>query len=941
MAYNPFNIFRRNQKALFAVLTVFIMIMFTLSFGSGDFFERFAKWIGSKGRGEAVCKIDGDTIKDGELAKVRRARIVANTYMSLAAGETASTVRTYTNSQQSKLSEEGKRMAGSVGLAELYLSNPRFMADPSAQQTILQAKQSIDFTLENPNAKSEDKDAARAYQALLNLAERRFGSEDSHFFLNAPNKTSRDTIEFLLWEKKADQLGIRFTRDDVKLLLNREFSGYFRSDVDVRKEMLKRTDAFNMEACWDALAVEFKVRAAQAAVLGAPGKVVNSAPVFGTPYEMFEYYRQQCSPATYEVISIPSSAFIDKVAGQPTDAELNDLYKKYQEDEPNPGKVTPGFKDPRKIAISWLAITGDEPYYQKLAAEQVKVGEVMAKGSGMLTVPLPGVGGAWGAAAIAPLMLKEPAVDAAYSSYTTLFKFQLQNEYASGTMFTRDLLPTSTVRPGTMAALLGGMAGQSAPFGHPAVAASVAMGVPIGYELRDRIKVGLPLLLGAVPGPAQFQTSIGGAASYKLLEPQPLSVETMRPELIKTTVGTRAKALAHGARPNFIDPNTAGEKGDIARFVEEMEKLSEKGKPKDKAAVDKYIAEFKAARGLTKSGEQFGSCLSLRDEWNIEDDLGLEPLVIAQKEGLALARGAHGGSRYVPFGKTFFWTTAFDQMTGQPRAVQTAGTYLAKPYPPEERGAPREDSRPHYVYWVTEDVAPKKTLNLATAKNSEVVRDAWKRTKARELAEAHANKMAEAIRTASADSPDTINRVLFDKLFEFQRDIAVSNDKAFRRTRKFPLADVSPLVPIDTTNLSIEQRVQMMQQGIDPTGRLRLFSLLPPTENIPYPTKEMETALLENRDKPAKTVVVLADAPKDTFYVATLTKRVLKTEKEFKDNVYSVRGPARNILGDFIHENARKSRQSVVELLKKEFKYEETDEQKKKLDENAKSGGRD
>jgi hypothetical protein len=35
MAYNPFNIFRRNQKALFAVLTVFIMIMFTLQSGDG------------------------------------------------------------------------------------------------------------------------------------------------------------------------------------------------------------------------------------------------------------------------------------------------------------------------------------------------------------------------------------------------------------------------------------------------------------------------------------------------------------------------------------------------------------------------------------------------------------------------------------------------------------------------------------------------------------------------------------------------------------------------------------------------------------------------------------------------------------------------------------------------------------------------------------------
>ena len=52
MAYNPFNIFRRNQKALFAVLTVFVMIVFTLSSGiggGGDFFDTVSRWLSTKG----------------------------------------------------------------------------------------------------------------------------------------------------------------------------------------------------------------------------------------------------------------------------------------------------------------------------------------------------------------------------------------------------------------------------------------------------------------------------------------------------------------------------------------------------------------------------------------------------------------------------------------------------------------------------------------------------------------------------------------------------------------------------------------------------------------------------------------------------------------------------------------------------------------------------
>jgi hypothetical protein len=70
MAYNPFNIFRRNQKAIFAVLTVFIMIMFTLSSGvmGGDFFENFSQWLGGKGRrGDPLATIDGTKIYDREV----------------------------------------------------------------------------------------------------------------------------------------------------------------------------------------------------------------------------------------------------------------------------------------------------------------------------------------------------------------------------------------------------------------------------------------------------------------------------------------------------------------------------------------------------------------------------------------------------------------------------------------------------------------------------------------------------------------------------------------------------------------------------------------------------------------------------------------------------------------------------------------------------------
>src|SRR4051794_17671362 len=113
MAYNPFNIFRRNQKAIFAVLTVFIMFMFTLSSGLGggaDFFEWLPQWIGTKSRkGEVLCTIDGHKVYSGELDKLRRDRIVANRFMEMASMQARENVRRFVEEAMPRATPERVR----------------------------------------------------------------------------------------------------------------------------------------------------------------------------------------------------------------------------------------------------------------------------------------------------------------------------------------------------------------------------------------------------------------------------------------------------------------------------------------------------------------------------------------------------------------------------------------------------------------------------------------------------------------------------------------------------------------------------------------------------------------------------------------------------------------------------------------------------------------
>src|SRR3954447_23607148 len=88
MAFNPFNVFRRNQRALFAVVTVFIMFTFVLSSGLGggaDFFDWLPGWLGKNKKGQQLCTIDGTKVYQGDVEKLRRKRFMANKYMELAA----------------------------------------------------------------------------------------------------------------------------------------------------------------------------------------------------------------------------------------------------------------------------------------------------------------------------------------------------------------------------------------------------------------------------------------------------------------------------------------------------------------------------------------------------------------------------------------------------------------------------------------------------------------------------------------------------------------------------------------------------------------------------------------------------------------------------------------------------------------------------------------
>ena len=146
----------------------------------------------------------------------------------------------------------------------------------------------------------------------------------------------------------------------------------------------------------------------------------------------------------------------------------------------------------------------------------------------------------------------------------------------------------------------------------------------------------------------------------------------------------------------------------------------------------------------------------------------------------------------------------------------------------------------------------------------------------------------------------------------------------------------SPFAPIARRTASTKSG---SFSGMSPSENLGAFRLTA-TPEIPFPTADMSKVLLEERTKPVKTVLVQIDQPKDSYYVVALIDRHERIAEEFRSHVYG--GFQRNPVGNQIMDAYRgasimKAHETILTLLKREFKYAETDEQKKKLEDREKN----
>ncbi len=362
MAYNPFDFFRKNQKILFAALTVMVMVMFILSFGQGDFFSQFPQWIGKwQKTGDVVAKVDGNEVKESELQDVSVKRRTASAFLLQAEKEAMQALdKKAFASMKGPVSDGFKATFGQV---------PNNLPDLSTYITNLARLE------ESKTAKTEDQEAARDLRRLAELvrasALRKDPSERSEnalFFNTQPDRTPRDQLEYMLWLKKADQMGVKYTNTDVLKLVDVELGEVLGQDLG----RLARSQSGKRESeVLEAVADEFRVRAAQEAVMGVGAVRDPSQMTAATTQARLEHFLNQTKVTKFTTVAVPVDAYLPLVKGEPTKAELDKIFAAAAGIDADPSNPNPGIRDPRKVQARYLELTGKEAYYDKLAAARV------------------------------------------------------------------------------------------------------------------------------------------------------------------------------------------------------------------------------------------------------------------------------------------------------------------------------------------------------------------------------------------------------------------------------------------------------------------------------------------------------------------------------------------------------------------------------------------
>src|SRR5205807_2516235 len=230
MAFNPFHGFRKHQKVVFAALTIVCMLTFVLASGvgmAGDFFSELSRWLGGQRRsGTDVARLYGSRVSGPDIQTLRNQRRAANAYMASAVQSAHDNLfnKVFDALQYNKVrkDQELKNLMNMQTLASRYgkWGEERYLEALGRYVDQLQQEESKRTDAKETSGSNRVRKlvgdiniAARQWMWLMKDAKDPLYPAANLYFGGAT--TVDGLLDFMIWRRQADQLGIQLTDQDI------------------------------------------------------------------------------------------------------------------------------------------------------------------------------------------------------------------------------------------------------------------------------------------------------------------------------------------------------------------------------------------------------------------------------------------------------------------------------------------------------------------------------------------------------------------------------------------------------------------------------------------------------------------------------------------------------------------------------------------------------
>jgi hypothetical protein len=849
MALKIYQHISKNKKFWMAMLTIMCMVTFVLctGLGQGGLEDRLMNLF-QGGTGEVIARVDGRSYRHSQISDLRMQRNLANEFM----------------------------------------------------------RKSVEICVKELSKKIEDLEKDEKADKLTGqqIAQLRGLRDDLYSRIKRPRYFDtgvklEDLVDFLVWRNQADRLDIRLVTEHVNGMMYEELywrqTGYDPSwAAHVRRMELRGTQGATAEHIISALRDEFRVRLAKLALTQAQPLAFSlrsqeeqkkikfqlpyetRAPL--TPHELWQTYKEKRSEFDVALIPIDVEAFLKKT-GEPSQAELQAVFKEYQKKPYDPTSATPGFQRPHRVKVQWVAADPKSKFYRTLATV---VHHLEA------TPQSPWTGGVPALLTAAGPVLWEASLE---RNYENLRRRPFGREiYEFVPLTSADILPPLVARmatkpsPQAVATLVGSgvVTDNFAVF--PSLFRSVMyhhkkkeLEPLIRAEIRKRIPVYSQFVSAGSSGSAFVPAAIWHAASQPQLLPLGAVREEMEEHLLIADKGHAQTAIHKN----------------MATLKRRLEETNIIGKQK---AFEKVINALAKQYGL-----EVGETTEPVDRFSVAKAKGLESLRESYKKYYDVINRAE--SRETPekrleegdFAKLFF--------EGSESFSVGNAKFVAKPWPPEvtevlpgqrlfqdPNNPPRatlilwESVDKPFLFWKTEDQPAQFPEDLAEVKDR--VERAWRLMKAREkFALPKAKEIAESLQKTGG---------LFGQ--------AVRDEAQKLGTEPIYLRNVSPLYPVKVhPGATVYQEYPLPPEAKDRIDYPRddmakqVLALTDLKEPITVAIKDKKEALDEinkqlyevtkklAKEGAGKQVQILTNKPQTAYYVGVVLNAPDASRDHFVD----------------------------------------------------------